>query len=73
MCLGCFNQLVLRDEFHAGGVASLIGKAAAMPSRRAFMAYSVAAASAFSGAGSARPRQRARARTSFFAAGQSVR
>ena len=53
MCLGCFNQLVLRDEFHAGGVASLIGKAAAMPSRRAFMAYSVAAASAFSGAGSA--------------------
>ena len=53
MCLGCFNQLVLRDEFHAGGVASLIGKAAAMPSRRAFMAYSVAAASAFSGAGAA--------------------
>ena len=53
MCLGCFNQLVLRDELHSGGVGPLIGKAAGMPSRRAFMAYSVAAASAFSGAGAA--------------------
>ena len=51
MCLGCFNQLVLRDELHSGGVGPLIGKAAGMPSRRAFMAYSVAAASALSGAG----------------------
>ena len=53
MCLGCFNQLVLRDELHSGGVGPLIGKAAGMPSRRAFMAYSVAAASALSAAGAA--------------------
>ena len=52
MCLGCFNQLVLRDEFHTGGAGSLIGKAAGVTTRRAFMAYSVAAASAL-GAGSA--------------------
>jgi predicted amidohydrolase YtcJ len=44
MCRGCFNQLFLRDEFHSGGIAGLLGKAAAMPTRRAFMAYSVVAA-----------------------------
>jgi predicted amidohydrolase YtcJ len=44
MCRGCFNQLFLRDEFHSGGMAGLLGKAAGMPTRRAFMAYSVAAA-----------------------------
>jgi predicted amidohydrolase YtcJ len=46
MCSGCFNQLLLRGEFHSGGLAGLLGKAAGMPSRRAFMAYSAAAASA---------------------------
>ena len=45
MCCGCFNQLFLRDEFHSGGLAGLLGKAAGMPTRRTFMAYSVAAAS----------------------------
>ncbi len=44
MCRGCFNQLFLRDEFHSGGMAGLLGKAAGMPTRRAFMVYSVAAA-----------------------------
>ncbi len=46
MCRGCFNQLFLRDEFHSGGIAGLLGKAGGMPTRRGFMAYSVAAASA---------------------------
>ena len=53
MCQGCFNQLFLRDEFHSGGMAGLLGKAAGMPTRRAFMAYSVAAASALSAVGAA--------------------
>ena len=53
MCRGCFNQLLLRDEFHSGGMAGLLGKAAGMPTRRAFMAYSVAAASALSAVGAA--------------------
>ena len=51
MCLGCFSPLFLRDELHSGGVARVIGKAAGMSTRRSFMAYSVAAASALSGAG----------------------
>jgi predicted amidohydrolase YtcJ len=51
MCHGCFNQLFLRDEFHAG--AGLLGKAAGMPTRRAFMGYSVAAASALTAVGTA--------------------
>ena len=49
MCRGCFNQLFFRDEFHSGGMAGLLGKAAGMPTRRGFMAYSVAAASALTG------------------------
>jgi len=49
MCRGCFNQLFLRDEFHSGGLAGLLGKAAGMPTRRAFMAFSVASASALTG------------------------
>lgn len=53
MCQGCFNQLLLRDEFHSGGMAGLLGRAAGMPTRRAFMAYSVAAASALSAVGAA--------------------
>ncbi len=53
MCLGCFSQLILRDEVHAGGIAGLLGKAAAMPTRRTFMACSVAAASALGGGGAA--------------------
>jgi predicted amidohydrolase YtcJ len=51
MCHGCFNQLFLRDGFHAG--AGLLGKAAGMPTRRAFMGYSVAAASVLTAAGTA--------------------
>ena len=51
MCHGCFNQLFLRDEFHSGGMAGLLGKAAGMSTRRAFMAYSVGLASALTGAG----------------------
>src|SRR5271165_105350 len=46
MCRGCVSQFLLRDEFHSGGIAGLLGNAAGMPTRRAFMAYSVAAASA---------------------------
>ena len=53
MCQGCFNQLFLRDEFHSGGLAGLLGKAAGMPTRRAFMAYSVGAASAMAAVASA--------------------
>ncbi len=45
MCRGCFNQLFLRDELHAGGAAGLLGSALQL-TRRAFMAYSVGAASA---------------------------
>ena len=51
MCRGCFNQLFLRDEFPSGGMAGLLGKAVGKPTRRAFMAYSVASASAFTGLG----------------------
>ena len=53
MCRGCFNQLFLRDEFLSGGMAGLFGKAAGMPTRRAFMAYSVGAASALTAVGTA--------------------
>jgi predicted amidohydrolase YtcJ len=53
MCRGGFNQLFLRDEFHSGGIAGLLGKAAGMPTRRAFMAYSVTTASALSAIGAA--------------------
>ena len=53
MCHGCFSQLFLRDEFYSGGMAGLLGKAAGMPTRRAFMAYSVAAASALTAVGAA--------------------
>ena len=51
MCCGCFNQLFLRDEFYFGGMAGLLGKAAGMPTRRAFMAHSVASASTLTGVG----------------------
>jgi len=53
MCRGCFSQLLLRDEFHSGGIAGLLGKAGGMSTRRAFMAYSVAAASGLGGVGAA--------------------
>ncbi len=53
MCRGCFNQLFLRDEFLSGGMAGLFGKAAGVPTRRAFMAYSVGAASALTAVGTA--------------------
>ena len=53
MCRGCFSQLILRDEFYSGGIAGLLGKAAGMPTRRAFMAFSVAGASALTGVGTA--------------------
>ena len=51
MCRGCFSQLLLRDEFYSGGIAGLLGKAPGMPTRRAFMAYSVAAASTLTAVG----------------------
>src|SRR5580704_6617335 len=51
MCRGCFNQLFLRDEFYPGGIAGLLGEAVGKPTRRAFMAYSVASASALTGVG----------------------
>ena len=51
MCRGCFHQLFLRDEFHSGGMAGLLGKAVGMPTRRAFMAYSVGAASVLTAVG----------------------
>jgi len=53
MCRGCFNQLLLRDEFYSGGMAGLLGKAAGMPTRRVFMAYSLGAASALTAVGTA--------------------
>ncbi len=53
MCRGCFNQLLLRDEFQSGGIAGPLGIAAGTPTRRAFMAYSVGAASALTAAGTA--------------------
>jgi predicted amidohydrolase YtcJ len=53
MCRGCFSQLILRDEFYSGGIAGLLGRAAGMPTRRVFIAYSVAAASALTGVGTA--------------------
>jgi predicted amidohydrolase YtcJ len=53
MCQGCFNRLLLRDEFHSGGMAGLLGNAAGMPTRRAFMAFSVGAASVLSAVGAA--------------------
>ena len=53
MCRGCFNQLFLRDEFYSGGMAGLLSKAAGMPTRRVFMAYSLGAASALTAVGTA--------------------
>ena len=53
MCRGCFGQLLLREEFHSNGIAGLLGRAAGMPTRRAFMAFSVAAASALPMVGAA--------------------
>ncbi len=52
MCRGCFNQILLRNELHSEGIAGLLGKAG-VPSRRAFMAYSVATAAALTAGGSA--------------------
>ena len=54
MCQGCFSQLLLRDVLHQGGVARVLDNAARLPTRRAFMAYSVAAAAAL-GMGRAAP------------------
>ncbi len=53
MCQGCFSQLLLRDEVYSGGMAALLGKAAGMPTRRTFIAYSVAAASTLTAVGAA--------------------
>jgi predicted amidohydrolase YtcJ len=51
MCRGCFSQLLLHNDFYTGGIAGLLGKAVAAPSRRAFIACSVGAASVLSAAG----------------------
>ncbi len=53
MCQGCFSQLILRDELHQGGVSRVLNNAASLPTRRAFMAYSVAAVAALGIGGSA--------------------
>ena len=74
MCRGCFNQLFLRDEFHSGGIAGLLGKAAGMPTRRAFMAYSSRRGLRASRRSEPlRLSQRTMAPTSFCAAGRSAR
>jgi predicted amidohydrolase YtcJ len=52
MCRGCFSQLFLREELYGGRIAGLLSKAAGLPTRRTFMAYSVAAAAALPVAGS---------------------
>jgi predicted amidohydrolase YtcJ len=44
MCHGCFSQLILRDVLYEGGVARVLGNAARLPTRRAFLAYSAAVA-----------------------------
>ena len=54
MCRGCFSQLVLRDDFYQGGLTRLLTNAAALPTRRRFMAYGVGAASVIGAAGSPR-------------------
>lgn len=46
MCRGCFNPLILDKGFFAGGSGGLFAEAASAPTRRHFMAYSVAAAAA---------------------------
>ncbi len=53
MCQGCFSQLILRDELHQGGVSRVLNNAANLPTRRAFMACSVAAVAALGIGGSA--------------------
>jgi predicted amidohydrolase YtcJ len=72
MCRGCFNQLLLRDELHSGGMAGLLDKAAGAPSRRAFVAYSVAAASAL-GAGRVRSARAAAGSADVILRGGTVR
>ena len=54
MCHGCFSQLILRDVLYEGGVARVLDNAARLPTRRAFLAYSVAAVAAL-GIGGAVP------------------
>ncbi len=72
MCRGCFNQIFLRNELHSGGIAGLLGKAAGLPSRRAFMAYSVATAAALTAGGSA-PAFAADERADFILRGGTIR
>ena len=52
MCHGCFSQLILRDVLYEGGVARVLDNAARLPTRRAFLAYSVAAVAALGIGGS---------------------
>ena len=46
MCLGCYTQLHLRDEFFAGGSSNAFGQASIKATRRGFMALSAGAAAA---------------------------
>jgi len=57
MCRGCFTPLILRKDCFEGGNDRVFDHAAASPTRRNFMAYSVAAAAAASVSG-ARPARR---------------
>ena len=54
MCLGCFNPLILHKDYFEGGSDRLFDHGAASPTRRNFMAYSVAAAAATASVSSGR-------------------
>ncbi len=51
MCRGCFTPLILHKDCFKGGSDRLFDHEAASPTRRNFMAYSVAAAAAASVSG----------------------
>lgn len=46
MCRGCFSPLVLDNDFYVGGGDRVFGRGSITPTRRNFMAYSVAVTSA---------------------------
>jgi predicted amidohydrolase YtcJ len=54
MCRGCFNPLVLKNDFIEGGSQGLFGRSVVSATRRSFMAYSVAAAGAAAAVSDAR-------------------
>ncbi len=52
MCQGCFSRLILHDDLHQSGVSRVLDNAARLPTRRAFIAHSVAAVAALGIGGS---------------------